>query len=72
MMMLSGVFFSKNNFPEWLVGITNYLPLTALNDGLRKIALEGQGLTEVGFELAVLSAYLVIPAFITHRLFRWY
>ncbi|MBC7658302.1 MAG: ABC transporter permease [Chitinophagaceae bacterium] len=72
MMMLSGVFFSKNNFPEWLIKATGYLPLTALNDGLRRIALEGQPLHTLGFEIAVLAAYIVIPAVITQRLFKWY
>ncbi len=72
MMMLSGVFFSKNNFPDWLRHVTNFLPLTALNDGLRKIALEGLSIQNLGFETAVLSAYLIIPALITARLFKWF
>ncbi|RZA10333.1 MAG: ABC transporter permease [Proteobacteria bacterium] len=72
MMMLSGVFFSKNNFPDWLRHVTNFLPLTALNDGLRKIALEGLSIQNLGFEAAVLGAYLIIPALITARLFKWF
>ncbi len=72
MMMLSGVFFSKNNFPDWLATATAYLPLTALNDGLRRIALEGQPLQSLGFEITVLSAYLIIPAIATQKLFKWY
>lgn len=72
MMMLSGVFFSKNNFPEWLRTAADYLPLTAFNDGLRKIALEGLSLPHIGFEIAVLSCYLIIPAILSTRLFKWY
>lgn len=72
MMMLSGVFFSKNNFPDWLVHVSNFLPLTALNDGLRKIALEGQSLTALGFELSVLAVYLVVSGVAAHRLFKWF
>jgi ABC-2 type transport system permease protein len=72
MMMLSGVFFSKNNFPDWLRRAVDFLPLTALNDGLRKIALEGLSLHSLSFESAVLSAYLIIPALITARLFKWF
>jgi len=72
MMMLSGVFFSKNNFPDWLATATSYLPLTALNDGLRRIALEGQPLSGLGFEIAVLMVYLIVPAVITQRLFKWF
>lgn len=72
MMMLSGVFFSRNNFPDWLVQLSNFLPLTALNDGLRKIALEGQSLTALGFELGVLGVYLIVSAVAANRLFKWY
>lgn len=72
MMMLSGVFFSKNNFPDWLIQLTNFLPLTALKDGLRKIALEGLPLSELGFEAAVLAFYLVVCSLLSQRLFKWY
>lgn len=72
MMMLSGVFFSKNNFPEWLIQLTNFLPLTALNDGLRKIALEGLPLSAVGLEAAVLGFYLIVCSSLAQRLFKWY
>ncbi|MFW7380289.1 MAG: ABC transporter permease [Oligoflexus sp.] len=72
MMVLSGVFFSKNNFPEWLRSFSEYLPLTALNDGFRKIALEGQGLANLGFETAVLAVYLVIATLASIKLFKWY
>lgn len=72
MMMLSGVFFSKNNFPDWLITATGFLPLTVLNDGLRRIAIEGQPLHTLGFEIAVLSFYLIIPAIVTQKIFKWY
>lgn len=72
MMMLSGVFFSKNNFPDWLRTFSEFLPLTALNDGFRKIALEGQGLSNLGFESAVLGVYLLIASISAVKLFKWY
>lgn len=72
MIMLSGVFFSKNNFPDWLRSVTDFLPLTALNDGLRKIALEGQGLSHLGFEISILAACTIITALFSLKLFRWY
>ncbi len=72
MMMLSGVFFSKNNLPDWLLQFTNLLPLTALNDGLRKIALEGLGLMDLSFEVSVLLFYAVICSALAQRRFRWY
>jgi len=72
MMMLSGVFFSKNNFPDWLREGTAYLPLTALNDGLRKIALEGLPIQALGPEITVLGLYTVIASVIAQRLFKWF
>ena len=72
MMMLSGVFFSKNNFPEELQEVINYLPLTALNDALRKIALEGLSLSQVTFELGVLVFYLMFCTALSSKLFKWY
>lgn len=72
MMFLSGVFFSKNNLPDWLRGIVDYLPLTLLNDGLRKIANEGQPFTAVGLELTLLGLYTIVFAIAAKRMFRWY
>lgn len=72
MMVLSGVFFSKSNFPDWMQDLVHYLPLTALNDGLRKIALEGQSFGAITTEMAVLSVYLVICAVLARVSFRWY
>lgn len=72
MMMLSGVFFSKNNFPDWLQQGVAYLPLTALNDALRKIALEGQSLTQVSQEMLVLGGYFVVGSVLSLKLFKWY
>lgn len=72
MMMLSGVFFSKNNFPESAQGLLNILPLSALNDALRKVALEGLGIAQIGFELTVLGVYLVLGTILSTKLFKWY
>lgn len=72
MIMLSGVFFSKSNFPQWMQEIVNFLPLTALNDGLRKIALEGVHLQALSFELGVLSIYFFICSVLATRFFKWY
>ncbi|MDR2843841.1 MAG: ABC transporter permease, partial [Candidatus Symbiothrix sp.] len=43
MMILSGIFFSYHNFPEWSIGLIKLLPLTALTDGMRSIFNEGAG-----------------------------
>ena len=43
MWLLSGVFFSYANFPAWLQPVIHALPLTALNDALRAVMLDGAG-----------------------------
>ena len=47
MWVLSGVFFSASNFPAAMQPFIQALPLTALNDALRAVMLEGAGLPEV-------------------------
>ena len=41
MWLLSGVFFASSNFPDALQPFIRALPLTALNDALRAVMLEG-------------------------------
>lgn len=71
-MMLSGVFFSVNNLPTWLANISSFLPLTALNNSLRKIALEGLSISDLGFEMSVMAVYLIVSTLITVKVFKWY
>lgn len=72
MMIVAGVWFSRANFPSWIAEPARYLPLTALVDGLRRIALEGGSLASVGFEASVLGAYLVAATLAAKSLFKWY
>ena len=44
MWILSGVFFASSNFPDGIQPIIKALPLTALNDSLRAVLLDGAGL----------------------------
>lgn len=71
MWVLSGVFFSTANFPAFLQPVIQALPLTALNDALRAVVLEGATLHAVGGELALLAAWGIIPFAAALRLFRW-
>jgi ABC-2 type transport system permease protein len=45
--LLSGTFFPITAFPSWLQPICKMLPLTYLNDAMRKVAFEGMQLTQV-------------------------
>lgn len=71
MWLTSGVFFSYEKFPEWLHPVLQALPLTAANDALRAVMLEGQSLLQVGPELAVMAAWMVITFVVGLVIFRW-
>ena len=69
--LLSGTFFSTEAFPSWLQGVSKILPLTHLNDALRKIAFEGAALTDVGFNIFVLLLWGIGIYALAVKFFRW-
>ena len=71
MWLVSGVFFSSERFPDWSQPVIQILPLTAMNNALRAVMLEGTSLTQLGFEIAVLVVWGVIPFVIALKIFRW-
>ncbi|WP_306540799.1 ABC transporter permease, partial [Dysgonomonas sp.] len=71
MMLLSGIFFSYHNFPEWSISTIKLLPLTALTDGIRSIFNEGAGWMEVIYPTCTLSALGIICFVIGMKLFKW-
>ena len=71
LMFLSGVFFPRFLMPEWLQGITGFLPLTPIIDGLRMIMTEAKSLVDLGPELAVMGVWIVVIYVIAIKAFRW-
>jgi len=71
MWLASGVFFSYERFPDALHPVLRLLPLTALNDALRAIMLDGQSVLTQGPEVAVVAAWCVITFVVALRIFRW-
>lgn len=71
MWTLSGVFFSYERFPEAVQPWIKILPLTALNDALRAVMLEGRALTSIGYELAIMAAWTIVTFVIALLIFRW-
>lgn len=71
MWLLSGVFFSYERFPEFLHPFIRLLPLTAINDGLRRLMLEGGGPLSVGAEFLVAAVWTVLTFAVALRIFRW-
>lgn len=68
---LSGTFFPKGLLPESLQAIINYLPLTALNDAMRKVSFEGMHLLGVGKEITILIVWCLLAYSVLIRIFRW-
>jgi ABC-type multidrug transport system permease subunit len=71
MWIFSGIFFSTDRFPAALQPFVQALPLTALNDALRAVMLDGAGLGALAGELGILTAWGVASFALALRLFRW-
>jgi len=71
MMFLSGVFFPRDAMPEFLAGITQYMPLTYVNEALRAVVNEGAGLASLGPQLLGMGVWTAITFVLAVRLFRW-
>ncbi|HZR11357.1 MAG TPA: ABC transporter permease [Myxococcales bacterium] len=67
----SGVFFSTARFPESVQPVLRILPLTALNDALRAVMIDGAGPRAVAAPLALLAGTAAVSFFAALRVFRW-
>lgn len=67
----SGLWVPRAIMPEWLQGITAYLPLTPLIDGIQRIVTEGVSLGSLSFQLTVIAVWFVIAFIIGVKTFRW-
>jgi ABC-2 type transport system permease protein len=71
MWIFSGIFFSTERFPAAMQPFVQALPLTALNNALRNVMLEGMGAGPLLHELALLAAWGVISFVVAVKVFRW-
>ena len=71
MWILSGVFFSSANFPAAMQPAIRLLPLTALNDALRAVMLDGASLAAVAGPAAICAAWGVVSFAVALKIFRW-
>jgi ABC-type multidrug transport system permease subunit len=71
MFVASGVFFSVERFPAAVQGPLRLLPLTALNDALRAVTLEGADLLSQWPRVLVLAAWGFLSFALGLRFFRW-
>jgi ABC-type multidrug transport system permease subunit len=71
MFLGSGVFFSTARFPDAVQPVLKALPLTALNDALRAVMLDGRGWMAVLPQFGLMALVAVAAFAVALRLFRW-
>lgn len=69
--LLGGLFFPIESYPQWLQSFCHILPLTFFVDGLRKIAFDGLHIWELPVQLGGLCIWTVIIGLWAVRAFRW-
>ncbi|MGD8276546.1 MAG: ABC transporter permease [Gemmatimonadota bacterium] len=71
MWIFSGVFFAWSNFPDSFEPFIRALPLTALNDAIRAVMLEGTPLLGTLHWVGIMAAWGLGSFLLALRLFRW-
>lgn len=69
--LMAGTFFPTDAFTPWLQPVTKILPLTYLNDALRKIAFEGVGLADISGDILILVVWGVVIYATVVKVFKW-
>jgi ABC-2 type transport system permease protein len=69
--LLSGTFFSIDAFPTWLQPISRALPLTYLNDAMRKVAFEGANLWDVKHQILIMLIWGIGIYAVAVKTFKW-
>lgn len=69
--LLSGTFFSIEAFPSWLQPISKALPLTYLNDAMRKVAFEGAGIWDVKQQILIMLLWGLGIYAVAVKTFKW-
>jgi ABC-2 type transport system permease protein len=71
MWILSGTFFSYSRFPNAMIPFVKALPLTALNDALRAVMIDGARVTTLGAPVAIVVAWGAVSFVVALKIFRW-
>ncbi len=72
MMILSGIYFSYHNFPDFMISIIQVLPLTILADSVRSVFLEGAQLPAVLPQIGILLVFGLVLYGLGIRIYKWY
>ena len=71
MWLFSGVFFSYERFPELMQPLIKIIPLTAMNDSLRAVMLDGAGLAGIVPQIGVFIVWGFVSFLLALKIFRW-
>lgn len=58
--LMSGLFTPISSMPEWAQGITYLNPLRYFMEIMRMVYLKGSGISDIGFQLSVLSSFALL------------
>ena len=67
----AGSALGQTRFPDAMQPFVKALPLTALNDALRAVMIDGSRLSELGAPLGIVTAWGVVSFVVALQIFRW-
>jgi len=70
-MMLSGVYFSLDEAPEWLQHGADLMPLAPLLKALRGVFNDGASLASEGHALAIVAGWTLLLFVLATKRFKW-
>jgi len=71
MMFLSEVWFSLEGAPGWIQKMSQILPLTHVTEGMRRIIIDGAGLTDLAYQIITLLGMTILFMLVGSVLFKW-
>ncbi|MDD5040663.1 MAG: ABC transporter permease [Patescibacteria group bacterium] len=71
MMFFSGVFFPSETLPKVIASVVKYLPLTPMIEALRKVSIDGSGLSAIYTQLAFMAGWIVLAFVLAWRIFKF-
>jgi ABC-2 type transport system permease protein len=71
MMLLSGVWFSLEGSPRWVVWVADIFPLTQILDAARAVMLDGAGIRQIAPNLIYLAATTLVFLAFGAWAFKW-
>ncbi len=72
LMVLSGIFFSYQNFPDWSLPVIRNLPLAMFTDGVRSVFNEAAGFHELAIPILILTATGAVFFSAGLKIFKWH